>query len=85
MTVDSFHSAWCLLAFIRWEDEMKVNDLPMTFCCRVYGAVMVILKTIRTWSVIVLGVFLNGHCLPSVWRVRREGMSERFYCFWSTV
>ena len=43
---------------------MKINDLPMTFRRRVYGAVTVILKTTRTWSVIVSRVFLNGRCLP---------------------
>ena len=64
---------------------MKVNDLPMTFRRRVYGAVTVILKTIRTWSVIVSRVFLNGRCLPRVRRVCREGMSECFYCCRSTV
>ena len=39
---------------------MKVNDLPMMFRRPIYGAVTVILKTIRTWSVIVSRVFLNG-------------------------
>ena len=45
-----FDSIWRLLTFIRWEDETKINDLSMTFRRRVYGAVMVTLKLICTWS-----------------------------------